>query len=214
MKIKGYCFITDSDLSVNGNISDVKNAIKAGVSIVQYREKCASSKKMYEEALVLRRICKRITFIVNDRIDVALACGADGVHIGQDDLPLDIARKILGKKKIIGVTVHTVKEAQTAEKSGADYLGVSPVFSTFTKNDAGKPVGVGMIKAIKNRVSIPIIAIGGINLANAKSVIDAGVDGLCAISCVVTKRDIKKEIEKLTILFERVSAEPRRVEKE
>lgn len=194
--IRGYYFITDSALSVNGNISDVKNAVKAGVSVVQYREKCASSKKMYEEALVLRRICKRITFIVNDRVDIALAVGADGVHIGRDDMPLDITRKILGRKSIIGVTVHSVKEAQAAQKAGADYLGVSPIFLTSTKNDAGRPVGVKMIKVIKSKVSIPIIAIGGITISNAKDVLTAGADGFCAISAVVTSKNVKGRIEK------------------
>lgn len=194
--IRGYYFITDSALSVNGNISDVRNAVKAGVRVVQYREKCASSKKMYEEALILRRICKDIVFLVNDRIDIAIAVGADGAHIGQDDLPINIARKILGKNKIIGVTVHSVKEALAAERAGADYLGVSPVFLTSTKSDAGRPVGVKMIKAIKDKVRIPVIAIGGINFSNAKDVIDAGADGFCAISCVVGKKDIKQQIRK------------------
>jgi len=199
--IKGYYFITDADLSRKGNASDVKAAVSAGVSVVQYREKCVSSKKMYEEALVLRRICKDITFIVNDRVDVALAVGADGVHLGQCDLPLDVARKMLGRKKIIGVTVHSVKEAQEAQKTGADYLGVSPIFITSTKSDAGRPVGVKMIKAIKNKVNIPIIAIGGINFSNLKDILAAGADGFCAISCVVTKRDVRKEIEKIQRLL-------------
>lgn len=199
--MKGYYFITDSSLSRAGNISDVKNALKAGVEIIQYRNKHASTKEMFEEALKLRKICKDATFLINDRVDIALAIGADGVHIGNDDMPYGVARKLLGKKKIIGVTVHSVKEAVEAQKMGADYLGVSPIFSTDTKKDAGIPVGVELIKEIKRFVSIPIIAIGGINLSNASGVIRAGADGLCAISAVVTKRDVKKEIQKFQELF-------------
>jgi len=201
MKINGYYFITDSGLSKNGNISDVKEAVKAGVGVVQYRQKCATSKEMYDEAFTLRQICKDIIFLVNDRVDIALAVGASGVHLGQDDLPYSVAREILGKKKIIGITVHNVKEAKIAARQGADYLGVSPIFATGTKADAGKPAGVETIKEIKKSVNIPIVAIGGINLSNAKEVIDAGADSLCAISAVVTKKDVKKEIEKFHRLF-------------
>lgn len=199
--MKGYYFITDSGLSRAGNISDVRNAVRAGVEVVQYREKSASTKHMYEEALILRGICKDVTFIINDRIDVALASGADGVHIGQDDMPYILARKILGRNKIIGVTVHSVEEAGKAQKMGADYLGVSPIFATRTKKDAGLPAGVALIKGIKKAVSIPIVAIGGIDLSNATSVIHAGADCICAISAVITTPSVKKEIEKFRKLM-------------
>ncbi|MFH1201615.1 MAG: thiamine phosphate synthase [Candidatus Omnitrophota bacterium] len=197
----GYYFITDSRLSRRGNISDVKNALKVGVKIIQYRDKCACTKEMFDEALKLRKICKNITFLINDRLDIAVAVGADGVHLGQDDLSYSVARKILGKNKIIGVTVHNLKQAREAQRMGADYLGISPIFSTGTKKDAGIPVGVELLKEIKRCVSIPIVAIGGINLSNAHRVIQAGTDGLCAISAVVTKPDVKKEIEKFQRLF-------------
>ncbi len=199
--MRGYYFITDASLSRAGNVSDVKAAVAAGVKVVQYREKQADTRKMYEEALKLRKICKHITFLVNDRMDLALAAAADGVHLGQDDLPYAAARKILGKQKIIGLTVHTVKEARQAQKLGADYLGVSPIFATHTKADAGEPKGVALIKQIRKQVSIPIIAIGGITLANAGEVIRAGADGLCAISAVVTKHDVRGEIERFQNLF-------------
>ncbi len=197
----GYYFITDSGLSRAGNISDVKNALAARVKFVQYREKKASTKEMYEEAFKLKRICKGNIFLVNDRIDIALAVGADGVHLGQEDLPYAVARKLLGKKKIIGLTVRSLREAKAAQKLGADYLGVSPVFSTTTKKGAGPPVGVRLINEIKKAVSIPLVAIGGINLLNAKEVILSGADGLCAISAIVTRPDVKKEIEKFQALF-------------
>lgn len=199
--MKGYYFITDGNLSQAGSINDVKNAVAAKVQIVQYREKQATTKQMYEEALKLKKICKNIIFLINDRVDIALAVDADGVHIGQDDLPYCVARKLLGKKKIIGVTVHNVKEALKAQKAGADYIGVSPIFTTTTKLDAGKAAGLSLIRKIKQAVSIPIIAIGGINLANAPQVVRAGADGLCAISSVVTKEDVRAEIEKFQKLF-------------
>lgn len=199
--LKGYYFITDARLSRAGNISDVKNALAAGVTVIQYRNKQASTRQMYEEAIKLRPLCRSAFFLINDRLDIALAAGADGVHLGSDDLPYQAARKILGKNKIIGLTVHSVREARQAQKLGADYIGVAPVFTTKTKKDAGKPAGVRLIEEIHRQVSIPIIAIGGIKLSNAAEVIRAGADGLCAISAVVTKPDVKREIKKFQLLF-------------
>jgi len=199
--VKGYYFITDASISHAGNISDVKNALRAKVKVVQYREKYKSTREMYAEALKLRKICKNITFLINDRVDIALSVNADGVHIGQDDLAYSVARKLLGKNKIIGLTVHSVKEAAQAQELGVDYISVSPVFATSTKPDAGLPVGIELIKKIKKHISLPLIAIGGINLANAEEVIRARADGLCAISAVITKSDVKEEIKRFQALF-------------
>jgi thiamine-phosphate pyrophosphorylase len=199
--LKGYYFITGVELSRKGDISDVKSALACGVKIVQYRNKDATTKELYEEALELRSICKAAVFLINDRVDIALAVHADGVHLGNDDLSYAVARKWLGKNKIIGLTVHSVKAAKTAQGQGADYIGVSPIFVTHTKKDAGKPAGVNLIRAIKKEVSIPIVAIGGINLSNAAQVIAAGADCICAISSVVAKPDVQKEIQKFRELF-------------
>lgn len=199
--MRDFYFITDSRLSSAGIIKDVSAAIRAGVKIVQYREKDKSSRQMYEEALLLRRLCKRITFIINDRVDIALAVGADGVHLGQEDLPCELARRILGKDKIIGVTAHNLKEALVAQKEGANYLGVSPIFGTRTKLDAGKPQGIKLITRIKKEVNLPLVAIGGINLLNAHEVIAAGADSLSAISAVLKCPDVAKEIRKFQALF-------------
>jgi len=199
--MKGYYFITDAKTSRAGNLNDVKNAVRANVEVVQYREKYKNTHQMYEEAVKLRAICKDIKFLINDRVDIALAVDADGVHLGNDDLPFSVARKLLGKNRIIGVTAHNLKEAQRAEKLGADYLGVSPIFLTTTKPDAGKPAGLELIRQIKKNVSLPIVAIGGINLSNAKDVVNAGADSLCAISAVVSAADVKAEIEKFQALF-------------
>jgi len=199
--LKGYYFITDAKLSRKGNLNDVKNALAAGVKVIQYRDKYSGTAKMYKEALSLKSICKKAIFLINDRVDIALAVNADGVHLGKDDLPYKIARRLLGRNKIIGLTVKSVKKAKEAQGLGADYVGVSPIFKTLTKNDAGKPAGIALIKEIRKHVSLPIIAIGGINLTNAGKVIEAGATGICAISAVVTKPDVQKEIKNFQALF-------------
>ncbi len=201
--IKGYYFITDAGLSKKGNLKDVESAIEAGVTIVQYRGKMKDIGSMLEEARALREICRgKALFIVNDIVGVALSVDADGVHIGQGDMPYETARGLLGKDKIIGVTVHDLKEAILAEKKGADYLAVSPVFSTTTKKDAGPSCGIKLISEIKRNCKIPLTAIGGIDLESAKEVIDAGADAICAISAVVTKDDVKEDIGRFQKLFD------------
>ncbi len=199
--MKGYYFITDTKLSRAGNLSDVSHAEACGVKVVQYRNKNAETRELYREALSLREICRNSAFIINDRIDIALAVDADGVHLGQSDMPYKEARKMLGPDKIIGITVHNLAEALEAESQGANYLGVSPIFSTRTKADAGKPSGIVMIEEIRAEVDVPLIAIGGINLANAPEVIKAGADGVCAISAVVAKENVGEEIRKFQKLF-------------
>ena len=203
--MKGYYFITDSGLSRAGNISDVQRAEDCGVRVVQYRNKNAETKEMYEEALKLRKICSNALFLINDRIDIALAVDADGVHLGQSDMPYTAAREILGSDRVIGITVHNLSEALDAQRNGADYLGVSPIFPTATKPDAGRPAGIILIEEIRALVDIPLIAIGGISLANAPEVIRAGADGLCAISAVVAKEDVGREIREFQNLFRDIS---------
>ena len=199
--MKGYYFITDSKLSRAGNFNDVSMAVACGVSVVQYRNKNAKTREMYEEAVRLREICRDTLFLINDRVDIALAVNADGVHLGQSDMPCEAARKLLGGEKIIGITVHNLAEAVQAEGIGADYLGVSPIFQTATKPDAGKPAGISLIEEIRANVDIPLIAIGGIDHSNAIDVIRAGADGLCAISSVVAKEDVSAEIKKFQDSF-------------
>ena len=159
---------------------------------------------MYQEAFKLKQICKsRALFLINDRIDIALAIDADGAHIGTEDMPYSVVRKLLGNKKIIGLTVHNIEEAQEAERVGADYIGISPIFATTTKEDAGEPAGLDLIKRIKKSVNVPIVAIGGITLDNAPEVIKAGADAICAISAVVTKEDVRTEIERFQKYFKK-----------
>lgn len=200
--MRGYYFITDAHLSRAGSCSDVIQAMAAGVEVIQYRAKDLSSRAMFIEAKRLRQLCPKTCFLVNDRVDIALAVGADGVHLGQDDLPLKEARALLGPKKIIGVTAHNIEEAKAAADGGADYLGISPVFRTETKPDAGAPGGIGLLEQINQAVDIPLVAIGGITLENAPSVIRAGADCICAISAVLTHADVLQQIRRFQGLFE------------
>ncbi len=194
----GLYLITDRSLTKKTIISDVISAINAGVKIIQYREKELSTKEMYQEAKTIREITKEndVILIINDRIDIALAVDADGVHVGQDDMPFDIARKILGEDKIIGLTVHNTEEAILGAKLGADYFGVSPIFSTTTKKDAGKPAGIDLIKKVKEIVKTPLVAIGGINYENVDEVLEAGVVNIAVISAIVTKENVEEECKK------------------
>ncbi|MDK2911404.1 MAG: thiamine-phosphate pyrophosphorylase [Methanolobus sp.] len=189
-----FYLVTDSGLSKKGTLSDVRNAVEAGCRIVQYREKDKSTKEMVEEAFLIKEACRgKAIFLVNDRIDVAMAVDADGVHIGQDDMPIRLARQLLGGDKIIGLTVHDLREALQAEREGADYVGLSPIFGTSTKKDAGEGIGPEWIREVKDALSIPVVAIGGINRENCVSVIQGGADSLVAISAVVCSEDVKKE---------------------
>ncbi len=201
--VRGYYFITDDRLSVGGAMSDVEKAVAAGAAIVQYRNKSAATRVLYDESRLIRQLCRGSAsrLIVNDRIDVALAVDADGVHIGQEDMPYEMARKLLGDNKMIGVTVHNVAEALEAQMKGADYLGVSPIFATLTKADAGGACGIETVAAIRRACSIPVVAIGGIDLSNADKVIEAGADMVCAISAVITKPDVYAEIMKFQRKF-------------
>jgi len=192
LKDFGLYFITDSTLTRKSVIEDAKSAVKAGVKIIQYREKNAPTRQMMQEALKIKEICKSndVLFLVNDRLDIAIAVDADGVHIGQDDMPYDVARRLLGNNKIIGVTVHNSEEAIEAEKKGADYLGLSPIFPTSTKKNAGNACGPKMIVKVRAKASIPVVAIGGINDSNIDEVMRAGATNVAIISAIITKNDV------------------------
>jgi thiamine-phosphate pyrophosphorylase len=200
--MQGYYFITDTRLSRAGNARDIALAVAAGVRVVQHRDKEADDNAMIAEAKVLRRLCQGALFLINDRVEVALAVAADGVHLGQADLHYGQARRLLGEDKIIGITVNTVAQAVEAALLGADYLGVSPIFATQTKPDAGEPAGLHLLRQIRALVNLPLVAIGGITLHNAPNVIAAGADSVCAISAVVTQPDIRAAIGEFQKLFD------------
>jgi len=205
MKLRGFYFITDSRLSRKNNLEDVRAAVKGGAKVVQYREKDKKLVDFLAEAFELKKICseKGVLFIVNDNVAACLLTHADGVHLGQDDMPLQTARNILGKEKIIGITAHNVEEAVEAEKQGADYLGLSPIFQTNTKVDAGPAAGLELIRRVKKRVKIPCAAIGGINENNVDSVLQAEANAVSAISATVAKKDVEKAVRFFTRKFVR-----------
>jgi len=198
MSIKGLYFITDCKLSKQGIVADTKQVLEAGCRIIQYREKEKKIGEMAEEAKLLKKICKEANalFLVNDRVGLALAVDADGVHLGQGDMPLATARKLLGKK-VIGLSVKTIEQALQAEREGADYLGVGPIFHTGTKKDAGKPLGLKLLKQIKEKVSLPIVAIGGINSGNFKQVLEAGADSVAIISAIACSENVLETSKKI-----------------
>ena len=187
MYLGGLCFITDRKACKLSCEEMTLKVLRAGLKWVQYRDKEKSRREIYEEAIRLRKLTKdfNAVLIVNDYADIALAVDADGVHLGQDDLPIRETRKIMGSNKIIGISTHSLEQAKEAEKDGADYIGFGPVFHTVTK-DVGSPKGTDMLQEIKRHVQIPVIAIGGINLENIKSVLDTGVDAVAVASAILS----------------------------
>jgi thiamine-phosphate diphosphorylase len=200
--------ITDKELSKGrSHLKIAEAAIKGGADVIQLRDKTASSRKLFEIAIQIRKITQRagVQFIVNDRLDIALAVNADGLHVGQDDLPTTVARKLLGPDKILGASAKSIEEAIRAEKNGADYLGLGPIFEARrTKADAGIPLGLQLIKDIHERCSLPIVAIGGINQTNISSVIEAGAQCAAVISAVVSAPEITNATQSLKDQIERV----------
>jgi len=192
--------ITDAQLAGGRSLIEVvEAAIRGGATVIQYREKQAPTRRMVEEARLLRTLCKAkgVPFIVNDRVDVALAVDADGVHLGDDDMPVSIARRLLGPGKIIGASADTVEKALFYASEGADYLGVGSIYVTTTKPDAGPPIGVEGLVRIIQAVSIPVVAIGGINEDNVAQVIEAGAAGAAVVSAVMAARDVARAASRL-----------------
>ncbi|HZD61002.1 MAG TPA: thiamine phosphate synthase, partial [Anaerolineae bacterium] len=167
-------------------------AIEGGASIIQYREKSASSRTLLETAGRLRELTAGagVKLIINDRVDIALAVGADGVHLGQDDMPLEVARHIMGDTYIIGISATNLDEAIAAAKNGADYIGLGPIYPTPSKEDAAPPIGLEGLSTVASAVSVPVVAIGGITIDNVEEVVMAGADGIAVISAVAAKEDM------------------------
>ena len=182
----------------------VEQAILGGVTLVQLREKAIASKAFYERALRIKAICHRynVPLLINDRVDIALAVEADGVHIGQSDLPCGVVRQILGRDKIIGVSARTAQQAIQAQADGADYLGVGAMFATSTKQDA-QTVTIASLTQIRQAVTLPIVAIGGINhttlpaLQQALQAADTSIDGVAVVSAILGQKDVKLASQQL-----------------
>jgi thiamine-phosphate pyrophosphorylase len=186
--------VTDRGLAGERALSQIlRAAIRGGVSIVQYREKNTTFRQMLAEAGELYSICRahHIPFIINDRVDLMLAVDADGVHVGQEDVPAIMARKLIGPNKILGVSVENVAQVQTALEEGADYVGASPVFTTPTKPDAPPALGLLGLQAVASACPLPVVAIGGINHTNASAVLNVGAAGLAVVSAIVAAPDVE-----------------------
>lgn len=184
----------------------VEQAICGGVSMVQLREKTASSRDFYDLAMELKEIISgyKVPFIINDRLDIALAVNADGLHLGQDDLSIGVAREYFGQDKVIGISVRNVQEAIQAEKEGADYLGAGAMFATGTKTDANI-ITLEELRRIKEAVSIPVVAIGGIKKENAGSIMSTGIEGVSVVSAILAEENIKMAAQVLRRIVDRKS---------
>lgn len=191
-----YLVTDDGCLQGRGLIDCVREALEGGVTLVQYRAKTASSAEMYAEALQLKALCDsfNVPLIINDRLDIAMAVGAAGVHLGQNDLPCAAARKILGEDYIIGVSAHNPAEAKAALQSGADYLGCGAVFGTATKADVQK-LGTDGLAAICKAKGLPVVGIGGVTADNYREVRAAGADGAAIVSGILAQPDIRATVE-------------------
>ncbi len=200
MNYKLYLITDKHALKGKDLLSSIEDSIKGGVTVVQLREKSISSKDYIALALQVKEITDRyhIPLIINDRVDIALAVDASGVHLGMDDMPITMARKLMGPDKLIGASACTLDEAIELENYGSNYLGVGAMFPTITKSDADK-VSIVQLREICQNISIPIIAIGGIHEGNASSLKDVGVAGIAVASGILGKENVLKAAQKLCI---------------
>lgn len=193
--------VTDPVLCGKRGVEDTcRLALQAGVRTLQLRDKNASTRELIHMAVVLRDLCRNhgALFIVNDRIDVAMAVGADGVHVGQDDMPVHLARELLGSDAVIGASARSPEEAEAAWKEGADYIAANLIFPTDTKTDLGEPLGIEAISELKRASPLPLVAIGGINSSNVDTVRKAGADGIAVVSAIMAAEDVPLAVAQLS----------------
>lgn len=195
-----YLVTDDSCLKGRPLLECVEAALKGGVTLVQYRLKNGDGGRMYKEAMELKVLCDQysVPLIINDRLDIAMAVGAAGVHLGQDDLPCSVARSILGDDYVIGVSAHNPQEAVKAVEDGADYLGCGAVFGSATKTNVSE-LGLKNLEAIRRAVQVPMVGIGGVNSSNYALVRQTGADGAAIISGILSAEDIEAEARKFRV---------------
>lgn len=213
MRIGRLHVITDTTIQTRFDHAELARlAIEGGADLIQFRMKEGSAREMIREARRVKEICRRarVPMIVNDRIDVAIAADADGVHLGRDDFPIRLARTLLGPHRIIGGSAGSMEEAMAGVEEGADYLGCGPAFATATKSDAGPAVGPGRIGEIAGRVQIPVVGIGSIHAGNALEVLRAGAHGIAVISAVGAAEDPAAAARELRAILDRHLAETER----
>jgi thiamine-phosphate pyrophosphorylase len=191
--------ITDRKQTKMPLVAAVRLALEGGVRAIQLREKDLPVRELLSLSREMRALTKEFgaRLFINDRVDVAIAVSADGVHLGHQSMPAKAVRKIVGKDMLIGVSTHSLDEAKEAEAGGADFITFGPIFNTPSKSNIGKPVGLDALKELKNDINIPIFALGGINSGNIAQVLDAGATGVAMISAVFAAEDIKKASSKL-----------------
>lgn len=203
----GLYLITDQYI-VKGlsHVQIAEAALSGGARFIQYREKLLSKRESYNIALELKNLTNKFNaaLIINDDVDIAMAVNADGVHLGHEDLPVQTARSVLGENKIIGLSTHSLKEAEAAQDSGADYIAIGPIFKSTTK-DVSSPLGADIIRAVKKISKLPVIAIGGINEENVGDVMQAGADGAAVISAIISKPDITASVREFIRKIESAS---------
>ncbi len=199
-RLDGVYVVTErDDADRRTHVDIVRAAVSGGARIVQLRDKEGSARRLVEIGRELKRVCSDhdVLFLVNDRVDIARAAGADGVHVGQSDIGVGDIRRIVPSEFVVGVSVSDAKEAKCAGRDGADYVAVSPVFATPTKTDAGHPVGIDGVTSISSAVEVPIAAIGGMDKSRVPAVIRAGADMICVISAVSRASDMEKAVREL-----------------
>ncbi len=194
-----FILITNRKVCEIALIEIITQAIEGGISAVQLREKDLSTKDLYMLAKKLREITKRlgVNFVINDRVDIALAVDADGVHLGWQSLDVGIVRKMIGQEKLIGFSAHNLQEAKKASIEGVDYISISPIFGKSCKDYFMKPLGVIEMRKIKEQVDIPVVALGGINEANVTEVLEHGADGVAVISAIFLSKNPKQTASRL-----------------
>ena len=199
-KIGKLHILTDTVLQSRFSHMEITRlAIAGGADTIQYRQKSGSTREMIEIARNMKRLCSEagVTFIVNDRLDVAIAAEADGVHLGQDDFPIPMARELLGEGRIIGGSAATLDEARKCLSEGAEYVGFGPVYPTSSKDDAGPVSGIDILKQVVEIIPLPIIAIGGVGAENIPDVMRTGAHGIAVISAVCCQDDPEKATRSL-----------------
>lgn len=198
--------VTDRDLMSTETLEEaVEQAIIGGCTLIQLREKDCSSLDFYSTAVKVKEITDKynVPLIINDRLDIALAVDAAGVHVGQSDMPAAIVRKIIGENKIIGVSTGSLEQALKAQKDGADYLGVGAMYATGTKKDAN-PTSMEELKKIRKNISIPIVVIGGINKVTARDFEGIGINGLAIVSAIIAQKDISEAAREINEIFKQI----------
>ena len=209
--IRGLDFVLITDRKVCGKkLTDIiEQAIDGGVGTVQLREKDLSTGDLYSLAKEIREITERkgANLIINDRVDIATAVDADGVHLGWQSLEIDTVRRMIGQDKIIGFSAHSLEEAKRAENSGADYISISPIFDTVNKDYFIEPLGVGEIGKIKAQINIPVIALGGINENNVSKVLKSGADGIAMISAILLSDSPGQAVKRICREMRKIGSE-------